>query len=89
MSDHSNRSRKIQDIAAVRRYFGTGTAIVAQEFTLDKGWVRCSFRKRVSVSWLRRLRSEGVTHVALAAEGRVADFSVAELLREARISPHD
>jgi hypothetical protein len=76
--------RSIKDIPQVRRYFGTGAAIVAQEFSPGKGWISRRYRKRVSFSWLRKLRNEGVTHVALSADGRVADFGVDELLRTPR-----
>jgi hypothetical protein len=74
----------------VADYFGslseTGRqhALISQTFTQGKGWKDYPIRKRVSTSWLRRLRSEGVTHVALISRGRRADFSVEELLRGPR-----
>jgi hypothetical protein len=42
-------------------------------------WRRYPIRKRVSGSAVRKLRTEGVTHVALSAGGHVADFTTAEL----------
>jgi hypothetical protein len=65
-----------EGIAANRRH-----PIIVQHFTPEKGWKRHPIRKRVSVSWLRKLRAEGVTDVALSSGGRTADFRVAELLR--------
>jgi hypothetical protein len=64
--------------------------IVVDEFRPSTGWKRQTFRKRVSVSWLRKLKAEGVTHVGLSMEpvdrpsnyrGRVADFEVAAVIR--------
>lgn len=55
--------------------------VIIQEFRPGRGWITTGFRKRVSGAWLRKLRREGVTHVALAAQGRRADFTVAELLK--------
>lgn len=75
---------------AVAAYFGRCAepdrehAVIAQTFTQAKGWKTYPIRKRVSASWLRKLRSEGVTHVALASQGRCADFSIMELLRSPR-----
>jgi hypothetical protein len=76
-------SRTTQPIPLVSDYFGDSDApIITAEFRPGRGWVRTSFKKRVSRAWLRKLRAEGVTHVALTArEGRTADFAVAELLR--------
>jgi len=56
---------------------------IAQVFKPGRGWVRYPGRKFISASWAQKLRaSEGVTHLGLrVAPGRVADFSVAEILR--------
>ncbi len=79
-------SRATQPIPIVRSYFGSGpdTPVIAQEFRRGNGWVRQTHRKRVSAAWLRKLRREGVTHVALTSEGRTADFSIEELLGSTR-----
>ena len=62
--------------------FATRGPIVAQTFTPADGWVTWSrYRKTVTLSWVRKLRAQGVTHVQLVAGGRCADFTVAELLR--------
>lgn len=71
-----------------------GHPIIEQEFRLSnpdralpdlgygrRQWVTTGYRKRVSISWLRKLRAQGVTHVALRHGSRLADFSVAELIR--------
>lgn len=66
----------------IAAYFGpdAGPVIVAEEFTAA-GWTpRPRFRKRMTHSWARKLRREGVTHVALRAGARTADFALAELL---------
>jgi hypothetical protein len=56
--------------------------VIVEAFIPGKGWRRHrSFRKRVSVSWARKLRAEGVTHVALASGARVADFRIEEVVR--------
>jgi hypothetical protein len=78
--------RQIQPIPMVSRYFGTygvpgaEIPVIAQSFTPGKGWSRYPFRKRVSRAWLRKMKAEGVTSVALALNGRLADFRIAELL---------
>lgn len=64
-------------------YFGpaAGRVVVAETFTDGagwKGWPR--YRKEITLSWARKLRAAGVTHVQLTAAGRRADFSIAELL---------
>jgi hypothetical protein len=72
----------LKAIPLVASYFGNdGYAIVAEEFYPDRGWVRQSYRKRVSRAWARKLRAAGVTVVALRAEGRLADFRIEELTR--------
>jgi hypothetical protein len=74
--------------AAAATYFGISTRpyfhehpIVEQEFRPGRGWRTTGFRKRVSPSWVRKLRAAGVTHVALRHAGRLADFRVEELTR--------
>ena len=71
--------------AAVSAYFGPSRdrehAVIAETFHPDRGWKRPSFRKRISPSWARKLRREGVTGVALASAGRLADFRIEELTR--------
>jgi hypothetical protein len=71
------------------RYFDrAGTAlgdriIVKSVFYPNRGWKRHPLlRKRVSITELRRLRGEGITHVQLSCKGREADFSIGELLRQ-------
>ena len=61
----------------------TAAPTIAQEFKTRKGWTRQTLRKQVSAAWLRKLRREGVTHVALNSDGRTADFSIEELLASA------
>jgi hypothetical protein len=69
--------------AIAAEYFGPDAAhpLIAQAFYPGWGWIRSTLRKRVSRSWLRKLRREGATHVALVAAHRHADFSIRELLR--------
>jgi hypothetical protein len=55
--------------------------IVTHEFTPEKGWVRTNFRKRISPSWARKLKKEGVTAVTLTLNKRAADFLIVELVR--------
>ena len=78
-------NKLIKPIPVSETYFGPGSEIptIAQEFKTRKGWTRQTFRKQVSAAWLRKLRREGVTHVALNSDGRTADFSIEELLRSA------
>lgn len=69
----------------VADYFGdkgiTVHPIVAEEFRPGRGWVRSPMRKRISRSWARKLRSEGVTAVQLSALGVLADFQIEEVIR--------
>lgn len=77
--------------AAVRGYYGRDVhAIIVQQFPRRRmngsvGWVSTSYRKRVSVSWARKLLREGVTHVALVPvddpRRAPADFSLEEIIR--------
>lgn len=80
-------SRSIKPIKAVRDYFKTDEIpIIVQEYWPHRGWIRGASKKRVSAAWLRKLKASGVQHVALSLNNdhRVADFSVAELLRSAK-----
>lgn len=74
------RSHSAQIPTSAALYFHGDHPVITGEFHPSRGWRSQSFRKRVSASWLRKLRKEGVTHVALTSEGRSADFSIAELL---------
>jgi hypothetical protein len=73
--------------AAVERYFGAETVradhpIIAQQFRPGRGWTRYPIRKRISPAWARKIRrDDGVTAVALACAGRLADFQIEELTR--------
>lgn len=68
-------------------YFGEAARdehpVIAEQFTPGKGWKRSPIRKRVSVSWLRKIKREGVTSVAVTCAGRRADFTIAEVIRHA------
>jgi hypothetical protein len=55
--------------------------VIAQSYTPGRGWKNLGFRKRVSISWLRKMRKAGATHVAIRLGNRVADFSISEILR--------
>lgn len=80
-------SRKIKSIPALAEYFGTTESpVIRAEFRPDAGWYYTGWNKRVSASWLRKLRAEGVTGVSVAMrdEQRAADFSITELLASAR-----
>lgn len=60
------------------------TPVIAQAYHEDKGWQTYPFKKRVSVSWIRKMRREGYTAVGLdLGNCRIADFRIAELLRVA------
>ena len=71
--------------SVVATYFGPAHdrdhATIAQTFRPGSGWRTYPGRKRISGSWARRLRREGVTDVALACGGRLADFRIGELIR--------
>jgi hypothetical protein len=76
--------------APAQRYFdaiGVSThgrsdhPVISMTFRPETGWRRYPIHKRVSMSVVRRLRADGVTHVQLRAAGHAADFSVAELMR--------
>jgi hypothetical protein len=73
-----------QPIGVLERYFGTGALpIIAQQFTPGRGWQPCPAGEQVSPAAVRGLRGQGVSAVALAYDGRLADFRVGELLAEA------
>lgn len=55
--------------------------IVRQVFRPGVGWRRYPTRKRVSCSWARGVRAEGVTAVRLAVGPVCADFRIEELAR--------
>lgn len=55
--------------------------IVVREFKPSRGWGRSAWRKHLSGSYARKLRAEGVTHVALDINSRQPEFSIEELLR--------
>jgi hypothetical protein len=79
-----SRSFSTQPIGVLERYFGTGALpIIAQQFTPGRGWQPYPGRWRVSRAAVRALRGQGVSAVALAYDGRLADFRVQELLAEA------
>lgn len=75
----------MQPIKMLADYCGDGNPVIVEEF--NRRWCRTGFRKRASRSWLRKLRREGATHVAVDVGGRVADFSIAELLSKRKGRP--
>jgi hypothetical protein len=86
-------SHQAQVPILVAAYFGghydggfayTRHPIITQEFHPGRGWVTTNYRKRVSVAWLRKLKAQGVTGVALTCDGRRADFTITEILRASR-----
>lgn len=60
--------------------------LIVQTFVPGVGWRNYPGRKRVSLSWLRKLRQEeGVTVVAVRSDlapSRVADFAINDVIRE-------
>jgi hypothetical protein len=72
----------------VREHGGEITVpVITQHFTPGAGWKRHGWRKRISLSYARRLKREGVTSVGLEiAPGRVAAFRIAELLGSREIA---
>lgn len=74
--------------ALIADYFG-GTfygnphrhPIIVQAFGPDRGWKKYPTRKRVSITWLRKMRADGYTGIAVTCDGRTADFTVAEVIR--------
>lgn len=82
--------------AKIAEYFGISTSpayadfpVIAQTFRpvapgrRNAGWKRYAGTKRVSVSWVRKLKAQGVTAIAVAYNGRTADFSVDEIIKYA------
>jgi hypothetical protein len=56
--------------------------VITQTYAPHRGWRRYGGHKRVSASWVAKLRRDhNVTEVRLAADGRSADFRVTELMR--------
>jgi hypothetical protein len=49
---------------------------IEQVFYPRRGWVRQDLTKRVTPSWLRKLRAGGATAVALRCGARRADFAI-------------
>jgi len=77
-------NHKMHPIPQLRDYCGNGNPIIRQEFS-DQ-WRTQTYRKRASVAWLRKLRTAGVTRIAVEVEpgtDRLADFSIAELMPKA------
>jgi hypothetical protein len=71
--------------AFIREYFGEACHAehprIASAFVPGKGWRnQRGYNKRVTCSWLRKLKGEGVTGVSLVCGNREADFTVAEIL---------
>lgn len=64
----------------IHTYFGSGKVTVAETFS-DTGWTSWNrYRKTVTPTWLRKLRTQGVTQVSLMCGTRQADFTITELL---------
>ncbi len=79
-----SRSFPPQPLGVLERYFGTGALpIIAQQFTPGRGWQPHPAGEQVSRGAVRALRGQGVSALALAYDGRLADFRVQELLAEA------
>lgn len=78
-------SRKAQVPRVVADYFGPHGQhpIIVEAFTPSRGWWLYGFRKCISRSWARKLRTEGIEAVLLLEpqSGRRADFTIQELLR--------
>jgi hypothetical protein len=58
--------------------------VIVMYFRDGHGWRHYPYRKRVSINELRKLRKQGVTHVALQCFSHTADFGVKELLSSAK-----
>lgn len=71
--------QKYIDGVAVDSTFGIHP-IVSQIFIPDRGWKRYPIRKRVSRSWARKAKLEGVTDVQLSWGRHLADFRIKELM---------
>lgn len=80
-----SRSRLTQPVGVVEQHFGAGVIpTIAQSFVPGRGWQNAPGRKRLSRAWVTTLKREGVSAVALAHDGRLADFRVEELLASDR-----
>jgi hypothetical protein len=60
--------------------------IIVETFRTGEGWSKTGYKKRASVSWLRKLRREGIEEVSLDTSAgrfphRNADFRIEEILR--------
>ncbi len=61
--------------------------LIHEGFTPGKGWKRLGFNKRASISWLRKMRAAGVTHVsfrAMSHPNRIVDFPIREVINGGR-----
>ncbi len=74
--------------ARIAAYFGIDQHPPYREFpTIDatwvpgRGWRSYPFTKRVSTSWFRKLRAEGVVSVQVCYGDRHADFDIREVAR--------
>jgi hypothetical protein len=71
----------------ITAYFGAealteqGHPTIGQTFVAGRGWRSYPGTKRVSLTWLRKLRREGVTAVSIRLGTRLADFDIAEIER--------
>lgn len=71
--------------AFVAEYFGSEAVseqhpTIVQAFKTGSGWKRYPVTKKVSVAWLRKMKREGYTTVALKCGSREADFQIREVL---------
>jgi hypothetical protein len=86
-TSHASRSSKVP--ALVAEYFGsvveTYHPTINQAFRRSpvgtSQWQMYPIKKRVTISWLRKMKAEGFTAVSLKAAGRVADFDINEILK--------
>lgn len=64
-----------------RHPLGSGThPIITHLFHPGRGWVsQLGWRKRISGAWARKLRTQGVTHVALSNGIVRAEFTTKDL----------
>jgi hypothetical protein len=58
--------------------------IITAQYRPGRGWTRYPIRKRVSRTWLLKMRGEGATSVQLTANGRAADFTIEEIVGRMR-----
>jgi hypothetical protein len=78
-------SQQAQVPGFIRDYFGSEAVradhpAIVQCFTPGVGWTRHPIRKRVSLTWLRKLAREGVTDVSVRCGARTADFTIREVV---------